>query len=153
MRLLGDPWFKLETTEMMKTVWVKLGPLKWLKFDLGVGKCLTPNGNCMFKVNNWGRREKYLCFRSNGRVILLNLAHPGIKFWKKKLFLSSLQISLGLPITSFFKNWAIYNKRITLNLEHTFFLRETLIYNYVAKSFFFVERRQLNLIETKNIPD
>ena len=68
-------------------------------------------------------------------------------------FISSLQTSLGLPVTSFLKKWAIYNKTITLNLEHTFFLRETFIYNYVSESFFFVERRQLNLIKTKNIPD
>ena len=53
----------------------------------------------------------------------------------------------------FKKKWAIYNKTITLNLEHTFFLRETFIYNDVSELFFFVERRQLNLIETKNIPD
>ena len=87
-------------------------------------------------------------------IFFFNLAHPGRKFWGKKIFfLSSLQTLLGLPVTSFLKKWAIYNKTITLNLEHTFFLRETFIYNNVSESFFFVERRQLNLIETKNIPD
>ena len=72
---------------------------------------------------------------------------------KKIFFLSSLQTLLGLPVTSFLKKWAIYNKTITLNLEHTFFLWETFIYNDVSEPFFFVERCQLNLIETKNIPD
>ena len=53
----------------------------------------------------------------------------------------------------FFFLIAIYNKTITLNLEHTFFLWETFIYNDVSDSFFFVERCQLNLIKTKNILD
>ena len=47
----------------------------------------------------------------------------------------------------------MYNKTITLDLEHTYFLWETFIYNDVSKPFFFVECRQLNLIDTKNIPD
>ena len=47
----------------------------------------------------------------------------------------------------------MYNKTVTLNLEHTFILRETFIHNDLSESFFFVEHRQVNLIETKNIPD
>ena len=56
-------------------------------------------------------------------------------FGEKTFFLSSLQTSLGLPVTSFLKKWAIYNKTITLNLEHTFFLREPFIYNDFSDHF------------------
>ena len=74
----------------------------------------------------WGWREKYLCFWPTGRVIFFKSRLPGKQILgKKRFFLSSLQTSLGLPVTSFLKKWAIYNKTITLNLEHTFFLRET----------------------------
>ena len=67
----------------------------------------------------------------------------GKNLGEKTFFLSSLQTSIGLPVTSFFKKWAVDSKTITLTLEHTFFLRESLIYNYVSESFFFVERHQI----------
>ena len=48
---------------------------------------------------NRGRREKYLCFRSTGRVNFFESHPPGKQILKKKLFLlSSLQTSLGLPV-------------------------------------------------------
>ena len=106
--------------------------------------------SCYTLMTFLGPCEKYLCFRSTDWVNFFNLAHPGSKFWRF-FFISSLQTSLGLPVTSFSKKRAIYNKTITLTLEHTFFLPETFIYNSISRSFFFVECCQLNLVETKNI--
>ena len=83
-----------------------------------------------------GRREKYLSFWSTDRVnLFFNLARPGSKFCRERFFPSSLRTSIGVPATSFIKKWAIYNKKITLNLEHTFFLREIFIYNDVSDHF------------------
>ena len=109
----------------------------------------------------WSRYVPILMLRPMWKIPLFPIHRPGKFFSKsrppekqilmKKLFLSSLQSSLGLPVTSFFKIWTMYIKTITLNLEHTFFWRETFIHNDVSESFFLVERHQLNLIETKNI--
>ena len=85
--------------------------------------------------------------------LFFNLACPGSKSWHKNFFSCKFTNFTRASCHFFFKKWAIYNKTITLNLEHTFFLWETIIHNNVSESFLFVDHCQLNLIETKNIPD
>ena len=67
-----------------------------------------------------------------GEFFFLILPTREANFGEKTFFFSNLQTSLGLPVTSFLKKWAIYNKTIILNLEHTFFLWGTFIFNDVS---------------------
>ena len=97
--------------------------------------------------------EKYLCFPTHQPgVLIFNLTHLGSKFWRKNFFLSSLQTSLELHVTSFLKKWPLYNKTITLNLEHTFFLQETSIYNNISNHFSLLDAINWTLSKLKIFP-
>ena len=96
------------------------------------------------------RAHLFLMHRSGD--FFFNLTTREANFGGKTFFLSSLQTSLGFPVTSFFKKMSNIQYNIYFK-PRTFFLRETFIYNDGSKSFFFVERHQLYLLKTINISD
>ena len=61
-----------------------------------------------------------------------NLTRPGSKFWGKTFLSLKFFLSLSLPVTSFLRKWAIYNKTTTLNLEHTFFYEKLLSIDFLC---------------------